>query len=80
MGLLALVICKTSHLLGLNPYPIILPIFEAGPGHLGVAGDHAKYTVVSSANKRNCDWTFSGKSLMYSKNNIGPRTYPWGTP
>ena len=39
-----------------------------------------KYTAVSLANKRNWDWTFSGKLLMYSKNNIGPSTDPWGPP
>ena len=26
------------------------------------------------------DWRFRGKSLTYSKNNIGPKIEPWGTP
>ena len=39
-----------------------------------------KYTAVSSANKWTGDCKLSGRSLMYSKNKMGPRTDPWGAP
>ena len=39
-----------------------------------------KYTAVSSANSLTCEVIFSGRSFMYSRNKIGPRTEPWGTP
>ena len=35
---------------------------------------------VSSANNRIFDLVLSGRSLMFIKNSIGPRTEPWGTP
>ena len=37
-----------------------------------------RYTAVSSVNRRGC--TLSGRSLIYSRNKIGPRTEPCGTP
>ena len=39
-----------------------------------------RYTAVSSANRRTCDCTLSGRSFMYNRNKIGPRTDPCGTP
>ena len=36
--------------------------------------------VVSSANNRILDLVLSGRSLIYIKISIGPRTEPWGTP
>ena len=39
-----------------------------------------RYTAVSSANRRTWDCTLSGRSLMCSRNKIGPRTEPCGTP
>jgi len=38
------------------------------------------YNKQSSANKLQDDDTQSSKSLMYTKNNNGPKTVPWGTP
>ena len=38
------------------------------------------YTAVSSENSWVGDIRFSGKSLMYTKNKLGPRKEPWGTP
>ena len=53
-----------THLLGLNS--------------ISYAGDYFAYllpfTMVSSANKWTCDWIFSGKSFIYSKTNICPRS------
>ena len=37
-------------------------------------------TAVSSANRRTCDCTLSGRSFMYNRNKIGLRTDPCGTP
>ena len=39
-----------------------------------------RYTAVSSANRPTWDCTLSGRSLMYSRNRVGPRTEPCGTP
>ena len=39
-----------------------------------------KYTAVSSTNSLNCEVIFTGRTFMYSRNKIGPRTEPWGTP
>ena len=39
-----------------------------------------RFTAVSSANSLTCELIFSGRSFMYNKNKIGPRTEPWGTP
>ena len=39
-----------------------------------------RYIMLSSANRRILDSTFSVMSLMYSKKSIGPRTEPCGTP
>ena len=38
-----------------------------------------RYTAVSSANRWTWDCTLSGRSLMYSRNKIWPRTEPCGT-
>ena len=38
------------------------------------------YKIRSSAKSRVLDWTQSGRSLINSRNNNGPRTVPWGTP
>ena len=38
------------------------------------------YTIVSSANSRTLDCNLAGRSFIYTKNSIGPITYPWGTP
>ena len=32
------------------------------------------------AKSRTCEYMFSGRSLVYSKNNKGQSTKPWGTP
>ncbi len=37
-------------------------------------------SVVSSANKKLFSRVQEGKSLIYNKNNNGPRIDPWGTP
>ena len=39
-----------------------------------------KYTAVSSANMLTCEFIFSDRSFMYKRNEVGPRTEPWGTP
>ena len=36
--------------------------------------------LLSSANKLDGEIAFSGRSLMWIRNNIGPRTVPWDTP
>ena len=38
------------------------------------------YKIQSSAKSRVLDWMQSGRSLINSRNNNGPRTVPWGTP
>ena len=38
------------------------------------------YRRASSAKRRIFDATHSGRSLMKTKNNSGPKTVPWGTP
>ena len=38
------------------------------------------FCMVSPANSLTCEVIFSGRSFMYSRNKIGPRTEPWGTP
>ena len=35
---------------------------------------------MSSANKRTCQYIFSGRSFMYRRNSKGPRKALWGTP
>ena len=35
---------------------------------------------MSSAKSRTCECMFSGRLLIYSKNNKGPSIEPWGTP
>ena len=39
-----------------------------------------RYTAVSAANKRTCDDNSSGRSFMYTRNIIDPKTDTWGTP
>ena len=39
-----------------------------------------RYIAVSSANRQTWDCTLSGRSLMYSRNRIGPRTESCSTP
>ena len=39
-----------------------------------------RYNRQSSANSRTDELTQSGRSLMWHKNMIGPKTVPWGTP
>ena len=39
-----------------------------------------RYTAVSSANKRTWDEHASGRSFIYTRNCIGPKTEPWGDP
>ena len=39
-----------------------------------------KYMAVSSAKSLTLDLPFSGRSFMYAKKRIGPRTEPCGTP
>ena len=36
--------------------------------------------ICKTAKSRTCECVFSGRSLIYSKNNKGPSTEPWGTP
>ena len=40
----------------------------------------ARYMAVSSAKSRTLDLTSLGRSLMYARKRIGPRTEPCGTP
>ena len=40
----------------------------------------ARYKAVSSANSLTLDLTCSGRSFMYARKRIGPRTEPCGTP
>ena len=42
--------------------------------------DPLSTAVVSSANKKGSISVALGRSLIYSRNRIGPRTEPWGTP
>ena len=39
-----------------------------------------RYAIVSSAKSRTCDDSESGRSLIKTRNKIGPRTDPCGTP
>ena len=39
-----------------------------------------RYTAVSSTKSRTCDDSFSGSSFLNTRNRIGPKTEPWGTP
>ena len=39
-----------------------------------------KNIAVSSAKSLTCEWICSGRSFIYNKNRIGPKTDPWGTP
>ena len=39
-----------------------------------------RYTAVSSARSRTCDDSFSGRLFMKTRNRIGPKTEPCGTP
>ena len=38
------------------------------------------YTRQSSINSQTCESTTLGRSFIWSKNNNGPKTVPWGTP
>ena len=40
----------------------------------------AWYAAVSSLNSPPWDFTFSGRSFMYTRKRFGPRTDPYGTP
>ena len=79
-GFRARVICRTWHLLGLK---CLLPLFNflkillQGLGII-FAGDGQ--VSVSSSKSLTCEFLFSGRSFMYRRNKIGPRTEPWGTP
>ena len=43
------------------------------------ASEHmGRYTRQSSANSRTCESTTLGRSFIWSRNNSGPRTVPWG--
>ena len=85
MGFRALEICTTWLLLGLK---CISQVFshcssfcrsccKVWESFLLVT---VKYTVVSSANSLTWELIFSGRSLMYNRNKIVPRTELWGTP
>ena len=39
-----------------------------------------RYMAVSSAKSLTLDLTWSGRSFMYARNKMGPRTEPCGTP
>ena len=79
------VTCNTWHLPGLNSMSqwashcwslsrSLWRVAESSGPHI------VRYTAVSSAKRRTWDCTLSGKSLIYKRNNIGPRTEPCGTP
>ena len=38
------------------------------------------YRIASSANSRIWEWVPVGRSLIYNRKRIGPKTEPWGTP
>ena len=85
MGALALVMWRTWHLLGLNSISHFTShrcywskSFWRSDASLGWF--IVRYTAVSSANRQTCDCTLSGRSFMYNRNKIGPRTDPCGTP
>ena len=40
----------------------------------------ARYMAVSSAKSLTLDLTWSGRSFMYARKSMGPRTEPCGTP
>ena len=84
MGALALVMWRTWHLLRLNSISHFTShrcnwsrswMSDASHGWFIV-----RYTAVSSANRRTCDCTLSGRSFMYNRNKIEPRKDPCGTP
>ena len=81
----ARVICSTWHLLGLNSISQSFSQISSLWRSCWRVWQSAlllivKYTTVSSANNLTSEWMFSGRSLIYKRNKIGPKTEPWGTP
>ena len=85
MGHLTLVICRTWHLDGLKFMPHLFPHISRmwrsfcrvidSPSQL-----IARYMTVSSAKSLTLDLTWSGRSFIYARKSMGPRTEPSGTP
>ena len=85
MGHLALVICRTWHLDGLklmsHRFSHISRVWRSfcriidSPSEL-----IARYMAVSSAKSLTLDLTWSGRSFIYARKSMGPRTEPCGTP
>ena len=85
MGHLALVICRTWHLDGLklmsHRFSHISRMWRSfcriidSPSEL-----IARYMAVSSAKSLTLDLTWSGRSFIYARKSMGPRTEPCGTP
>ena len=85
MGHLALVICRTWHLDGLklmsHRFSYVSRVKRSfcrvidSPSEL-----IGRYMSVSSAKSLTLDLTWSGRSFMYARKSMGPRTGPCGTP
>ena len=85
IGVRARVISSTWHLRGLNyisqSFPLISSLWRScwrvwQSALLFIVN----YTAVSSEYSLTSEWMFSGRSLIYKRNKIGPKTEPWGTP
>ena len=84
MGHLALVICRTWHLDGLNLLPHRCSYLSVVSRSFCRVIDSpseliARYMVVSSAESQSLDLTWSGRSFIYARKSMCPRTEPCGT-
>ena len=85
MGYLALVICRTWHLDGLKLVSYRFPHISRFKRSFCRVIDSpseriARCMAVSSAKSVTLDLTWSGRSFMYVRKSMGPRTEPCGTP
>ena len=85
IGVRARVICSTWHLLGLDSISQYFSQISSLWRSFWRVWQSAllfivKYTALSSANSLVSEWMFSGRSLIYKRNKINPKTEPWGPP
>ena len=85
MGHLALAICRTRHLDGLKLISRRRSHFSRVKRSFCRVIDSpfeliARYMAIPSAKSLTLDLTWSGRSFMYARKSIGPRTEPCGTP
>ena len=85
VSFLAVVTCTTWHLEGLNSmshwesHIVSLSRYFCSTLQL-YEPTTVRYTVMSSAKRRTCDDSFSGRSFMNTRDRIRPKTELWGTP